>query len=240
MLFLHGGAIVTACKALGLAIPRAPRPRRTVMSSPHACTLCYTYTQKCSQLYVDHCWGWITCPACRHKAHLGETRYLQSEGCVMVDTALPRLHSIYDVARAHAMPVEFYRRSAGAVQRAWLAPWLQRGFLYVVRGEVLLLCHFHGSGHPPPEGCQYTRGVSAANLALHNHGPALADLVRTVLRRLYVSDKYEASVRRRWCRALRLQYAQGLALRAVQRALLARGVPGAVLDAHVWGCVLGL
>ena len=241
MPFLQGGAIVTACGALGLAVPCAPRPCRTVMSSTHACTLCPAHTPLCRQRYVDHCWGWIACPACLHRAHLGQTWHLQEAGCVNVDTALPRRHSVYDTARADVLPVTFFRRSTGKVQRAWLAPWLQRGFLYVLEGRALLVCIFDaGDDRPPPEDCAYVRGVSVSNLALHNHGPALAALVRTVLRRLSVSDVYEDGVRRRWCRALRRQYAEGVALRAARRGLLARGIPDIVLDAHVWGGVLGL
>ena len=234
MQYLEGGAIVTACQAVGLPIPRAPRPRRTVMTSPYACVLCHRYDHQCTQLYVDHCWGWIVCPACRHLAHLGWTRHFQEAGCVPAHAVLPPRprpppRAAADGAGAHSLPVRFYRQSRGAVQPGWIAPWLLLGgFVHVLdTGEVLFMCHFDENGEKcdTPDVCAFHRGVSVINLACHNGGAAWTALVRGVHARLWVSDHLVWSVRRRWCRALRRQFRAGCALRAAAPALRARLPP---------------
>ena len=204
---LEGGATVTACQAVGLPVPRAPRPRRTVMTSPYTCVLCHTYDHQCTQLYVDHCWGWIVCGACRPLAHLGWTRHCQEAGCAPARAVCPPRpppRAGAD-ARAGALPVRFYRRSRGAVQPGWIAPWLLLGgFVHVAdTGEVLFTCHFDANGErcDTPAMCAFQRGVSVANLACHTGGAAWTALVRGVHARLWVSDLLVWSVRRRWCRA---------------------------------------
>ena len=108
MRMLHGGAIVAACKAVGLPTPRAPLPCRTVMTSPYACVLCHAYRPyACYQLYVNHCLGWIVCRACQHLAQLGATRHYQKEQCVPAAVVFPSCPSVLHIAMEDALKVRF-------------------------------------------------------------------------------------------------------------------------------------
>ena len=231
---------MTACQAFVLPVPLVLGPFRTVMSSPHACTLCNAYVPyACRQLYVDHCMGWLACARCQHLAQVGYTLYLQRKGCVMTHMLFPVFPSVHYLSRADAMPVRFYRKSRGAVQRGWLAPWLEQRFLYVVDGEILLICHFHVTGNPPPEECEFRRGVSISNLVFFNWDEGMAGMVRTMHGLLRNSDHYDHTTRQRWCRALRRQCAEGLALRLSARALR-RALPACVVRTRVCGHLFGL
>ena len=183
--------------------------------------------------------GWLACARCQHLAYIGYTLHLQRQKCAMTHMLFPVRPTVHQLATADAMPVRFYRKSRGAVQRGWIAPWLEQRFLYVVDGEIVLICHFHTSNHPPAEECEFRRGVSIYNLVFFNWCKGMAGLVRTLHHHLWYSDHYDSITRQKWCRALRRQCAEGLALRLSDRALR-RVLPACVVRTRVCGHLFGL
>ena len=227
---LPAGAAITAHKTIGMELPIAPLPWRTVMTHMNACMLCPQMNTHCRQVYISHCVGWIVCPSCYPRALMGALYHRQHVShSVSTHILFPREDSRAFKMNDRSLQVRFYRLRNRAVQEGWLAPWLHLDVMCVAHGAATLVCHFTSTGAPAPRAamCDLCRGVSVRNLVAYNP-VAMRPIVEEMCARLRASDDYEADIRLRWAALVRDEAIQGLALHEAFRHLRTALFPDAV------------
>ena len=218
---LPAGASITAHKTIGMTLPIAPLPWRTVMVRSDACLLCPAVETNCRQVEISHCVGWIVCSRCYPRALLGALYNRQHVShTVPTNVLFPRDHSRAFEATDKSLRVHFYRHRTRAVQDGWLAPWLHLDVLCIVHGEATLVCHFSSTGYQAAQAslCDLCRGVSVRNLVAYNP-VAMRPVVEEMCTRMRASDEYEADIRQHWAGMVRNETLQGLALHEAFRHL---------------------
>ena len=195
--------------------PPVLKPCSTVMSRMDMCMLCDKSGVKCREVYVQHCWGWITCEDCMWRALLGRMHQQQNVHAALDPSIVKHLPSNEEV--------RFYRKRIGGVQVGYLNPvWHQVGkFIHVDGLQLHLSCVFENNGSLPeePHSCLMERFVSVANLVFHNDRVTMGRLLGDICQRLRHSELYEMSVRKKWCRAVYLNLCTGLEFHVAEPAL---------------------
>lgn len=211
---LPSGASITAHKTIGMPLPLAPLPWRTVMVHMETCMLCLKESTICQQVYISHCVGWIVCSRCHPRALLGALFHRQHVShTVSTHVLFPNDHCHSFAAKDKALRVQFFRKRTRAMQLGWLAPWLHLDVLCIAHGAATLVCHFSSTGNDTLTAplCDVCRGVSVRNLVAHNP-VIMLPVVSEIYAQLRTSDEYEADVRLKWTNMLRNEVIQGLAL----------------------------